>query len=240
MPVKFNVNKAIELFNQKGGNTKFDKSLRQVLSFMQNDDNLSNKKEVAYFLATAKVESDYSLQRWEADYLCGDKGVPYQGKPCQRALDYYRSSDGKANYYSKGVDSTGVPYFGRGLIQLTHNYNYDKYGKKIGVDLLDDGDKALQPENSYKIASEYLDNRTFKYVNRNNLTQSRKSVYGGTKGVNDTNREYEMWLNILDNPALKFESIFWTKKKRILFGGLLIVSLAIGGYFIYKGIKAKK
>ena len=49
-----------------------------------------------------------------------------------------------------------------------------------------------------------------------------------------------MWLNILDNPALKFESIFWTKKKRILFGGLLIVSLAIGGYFIYKGIKAKK
>ncbi len=240
MPVKFNVNKAIELFNQKGGNTKFDKSLRQVLSFMQNDDNLSNKKEVAYFLATAKVESDYSLQRWEADYLCGDKGVPYQGKPCQRALDYYRSSDGKANYYSKGVDSTGVPYFGRGLIQLTHNYNYDKYGKKIGVDLLDDGDKALQPENSYKIASEYLDNRTFKYVNRNNLTQARKSVNGGTKGVNDTNREYEMWLNILDNPALKFESIFWTKKKRILFGGLLIVSLAIGGYFIYKGIKAKK
>ena len=240
MPVKFNVNKAIELFNQKGGNTKFDKSLRQVLSFMQNDDNLSNKKEVAYFLATAKVESDYSLQRWEADYLCGDKGVPYQGKPCQRALDYYRSSDGKANYYSKGVDSTGVPYFGRGLIQLTHNYNYDKYGKKIGVDLLDDGDKALQPENSYKIASEYLDNRTFKYVNRNNLTQARKSVNGGTKGVNDTNREYEMWLNILDNPALKFESIFWTKKKRILFGGLLIVSLAIGGDCRYKGIKAKK
>ena len=123
MPVKFNVNKAIELFNQMGGNTKFDKSLRQVLNFMQNDDNLNNMKEVAYFLATAKVESDYSLQRWEADYLCGAKGVPYQVQPCQKALNYYRSSDGKANYYSKGVDSTGVPYFGRGLIQLTHKYN---------------------------------------------------------------------------------------------------------------------
>ena len=240
MPVKFNVNKAIELFNQKGGNTKFDKSLRQVLTFMQNDDNLSNKKEVAYFLATAKTESDYSLQRWEADYLCGEKGVPYKGQPCQKALNYYRSSDGKANYYSKGVDSTGVPYFGRGLIQLTHNYNYDKYGKKIGVDLLDDGDKALIPQNSYKIASEYLDNKTFKYVNRDNLTQARKSVNGGTKGVNDTNREYQMWLNILDNPSVKFESLFWTKKKRILFGGLLLISLAVGGYFIYKGIKAKK
>ena len=86
MPVKFNVNKAIELFNQKGGNTKFDKSLRQVLTFMQNDDNLSNKKEVAYFLATAKTESDYSLQRYEADYLCGDKGVPYQGKTLSKSI----------------------------------------------------------------------------------------------------------------------------------------------------------
>ena len=89
MPVKFNINKAIQLFNQSGGNTKFDKSLSQVLNFMQNDDNVSNKKEASYFLATAKTESDYSLQRWESDYLCGEKGVPYQGKPCQKALNYY-------------------------------------------------------------------------------------------------------------------------------------------------------
>tara|TARA_R110000851_G_scaffold261458_4_gene414004 strand:+ start:564 stop:1280 length:717 start_codon:yes stop_codon:yes gene_type:complete len=237
MPVKFNINKAIQLFNQSGGNTKFDKSLSQVLNFMQNDDNVSNKKEASYFLATAKTESDYSLQRWESDYLCGEKGVPYQGKPCQKALNYYRSSDGKANYYSKGVDSTGVPYFGRGLIQLTHNYNYEKYGKLIGVDLLDDGDKALIPENSYKVASEYLKRKTFKYVNKGDLNQARKSVNGGTKGVADTNREYERWLNIFNNPQVKFKSLFWTRKKRILFGGILLISLGLGGFFIYKGLK---
>tara|TARA_R110000787_G_scaffold380_4_gene1441 strand:+ start:2818 stop:3534 length:717 start_codon:yes stop_codon:yes gene_type:complete len=237
MPVKFNINKAIQLFNQSGGNTKFDKSLSQVLNFMQNDDNVSNKKEASYFLATAKTESDYSLQRWESDYLCGEKGVPYQGKPCQKALNYYRSSDGKANYYSKGVDSTGVPYFGRGLIQLTHNYNYEKYGKLIGVDLLDDGDKALIPENSYKVASEYLNRKTFKYVNKGDLNQARKSVNGGTKGVADTNREYERWLNIFNNPQVKFKSLFWTRKKRILFGGILLISLGLGGFFIYKGLK---
>ena len=163
--------------------------------------------------------------------------MPYKGRPCQDALNYYRSSDGKSNYYSKGVDSTGVPYFGRGLIQLTHKYNYDKYGKKIGVDLVDDGDKALIPQNSYKIASEYLDNKTFKYVNKGDLTKARISVNGGTKGVDRTNTEYRRWLNILDNPAVNFESIFWTKKKRILFGGLLLVSIAVGGYFIYKGVK---
>tara|TARA_R110002153_G_scaffold168417_4_gene321156 strand:- start:260 stop:976 length:717 start_codon:yes stop_codon:yes gene_type:complete len=237
MPVKFNINKAIQLFNQSGGNTKFDKSLSQVLNFMQNDDNVSNKKEASYFLATAKTESDYSLQRWESDYLCGEKGVPYNGKPCQKALNYYRSSNGKANYYSKGVDSTGVPYFGRGLIQLTHNYNYDKYGKLIGVNLLEDGDKALIPENSYKVASEYLKRKTFKYVNKGDLNQARKSVNGGTKGVADTNREYERWLNIFNNPQVKFKSLFWTRKKRILFSGILLVSLGVGGFFIYKGLK---
>lgn len=237
MPVKFNINKAIQLFNQSGGNTKFDKSLSQVLNFMQNDDNVSNKKEASYFLATAKTESDYSLQRWESDYLCGEKGVPYNGKPCQKALNYYRSSNGKANYYSKGVDSTGVPYFGRGLIQLTHNYNYDKYGKLIGVNLLEDGDKALIPENSYKVASAYLNRKTFKYVNKGDLNQARKSVNGGTKGVADTNREYERWLNIFNNPQVKFKSLFWTRKKRILFSGILLVSLGVGGFFIYKGLK---
>ena len=30
----------------------------------------------------------------------------------------------------------GKKFHGRGLIQLTHNYNYEKFGKKIGVDLV--------------------------------------------------------------------------------------------------------
>ena len=68
-------------------------------------------KRLRIFLATAKTESDYALQRWEADYLCGDKGVPYISRPCSKALNYYRSSDGKANYYSKGVDTTGSALF---------------------------------------------------------------------------------------------------------------------------------
>ena len=237
MPVKFNINRAITLFNNNGGSTKFDNSLRQVLNFMQNDDNLSNKEEVAYFLATANSESDYSLQRWEADYLCGEKGVPYQGKPCQKALDYYRSDSGKSNYFKRGVDSMGVPYFGRGLIQITHPYNYKRYGDLIGVDLVANGDLALAPQNSYKVASAFLNRKTFKFVNKGELTKARKSVNGGTKGVDRTNKEYYLWLSILNDPSLNFESLFWTRKKRILFGGILVISLIGGGYFIYKGLK---
>jgi|TARA_R110000822_G_scaffold47109_3_gene125127 predicted chitinase len=234
MPVKFNINNAIELFNRTGGETKFDNSLKQVLKFMQNDTNLNNEKEVAYFLATAKSESDYSLQRWEADYLCGEKGIAYKGKPCKKALDYYRSDNGKSNYFKKGVDKNGMAYFGRGLIQLTHNYNYKRYGDLIGVDLVNNGDLALVPQNSYKVASEFLNRKTFKLVNKGDLTKARKSVNGGTKGVDRTNKEYNRWLSILSNPLVKFERIFWTKKKRIIYGSVLLGSILIGGYIIYK------
>ena len=159
MGVSVNIDDSIEEYKKEGGKTAFEPSLRQVLAFAKDDLNIKNASDLAYLLATAKVESDYSLQRWESDYQCGNAGVPYKNAPCQKALDYYRSSDGKRNYYNMGTDTKGLPYFGRGLIQLTGEGNYDKYGKLIGVDLLNDGDKALIPKNSYKIASIFLSNK---------------------------------------------------------------------------------
>ena len=242
MAVSFNVDKAYKMYMESGGTTIFQDSLKRVLKYMQNDVNLNNEKEAAYLLATAKSESDYSLQRYEADYLCGPKGVPYEGQPCQAALDYYRSNQGgKSNYYNKGVDSTGVPYFGRGLIQLTNSYNYQRYGDMIGVDLLDEGDKALVPKNSYKIASAYLNRKTFKYVNSGDLRQARKSVNGGTKGVDRTNASYYRWLSVLENPSANFKSKSNIKK------GLLIAGISLGvvalfglGYIIYLSLGNNK
>jgi len=241
MPVRFNINQAYNFYIQSGGKTNFSSSLKQVLRFMQNDANVNNAKEAAYFLATAKSESDYSLQRWESDYLCGEKGVPYVGQPCQKALDYYRSNKGgKSNYYTKGVDSTGTPYFGRGLIQLTNKYNYKTYGDLIGVDLVDKADKAMIPKNSYKIATAYLNRKTFKHVNNGNLTQARKSVNGGTKGVDRTNASYYRWLNVFQNQSVGFKYIFWTKRRRIYFGIMTALGLSVGTYFLYRAVKLTK
>ena len=237
MPVKFNINNVLKMYEASGESTTFPKSLRKVLRFLQNDKNIDNIKEASYFLATAKAESDYSLTRWESDYLCGEKGTPYQVAPCEKALRYYRSSDGKSNYYSKGVDSLGIPYFGRGLIQLTNKYNYEKYGKLIGVDLVNDGDKALVPKNSYNIASEYLKARTFKHVNSNNLTQARKSVNGGTKGVDRTNKEYNLWVSILSSPEASFKVGFWTRRKRVVFTSVIVISSLVGVYFAVKKLR---
>ena len=65
MAVKFNIKNALADFKELGGKTKFEDSLEQVLKYMQNDKNLTTINEVAWLLATAKVESDYSLQTLE-------------------------------------------------------------------------------------------------------------------------------------------------------------------------------
>lgn len=224
MPVKFNINQAIKIWKEKGGKSNFEDSLKDVLRYMQNDKNISNIDEASYLLATAKAESDYSLQRWESDYLCGEQGVPYKNKPCEKALNYYRSTAGKKNYYTLGTDKNGLPYFGRGLIQLTGKANYEKYGKLIGVNLVSDGDKALEPKNSYKIASEYLKARTWKHIANGDLTMARKSVNGGTKGVDRTNKEFYSWVKVFENPKVNFKG---TKLRRRTRRIILISSIGI-------------
>lgn len=217
MPVKFNIRNALSEFKTLGGTTKFPESLKDVLAYMQNDKNLSTKNEVAWLLATAKVESDYSLSRWESDYLCGEAGVPYKDKPCDRAIRYYRSTDGKKNYFDLGTDKNGMAYFGRGLIQLTGKSNYKTYGDIIGVDLIGDGDKALVPKNSYNIASAYFKRRkVYQYANDENFPMARKSVKGSSKGWEKAKKIYDLWIDILSKPSVNFENTQNIKKKRII------------------------
>lgn len=44
------------------------------------------------------------------------------------------------------------PYYGRGFCQLTWDYNYKKAGDYLGVDLVKNPDKAMDPDISAKIA----------------------------------------------------------------------------------------
>jgi len=257
MAIKVDIDKLISDFNKYGTKTDFPDSLRKVLEYARNDKNLNDISDLAYLLATAKIESDYSLQRWESDFVCGLKGKPYKDKPCDSALDYYRSTaGGKKNYYTLGIDANGLPYFGRGLIQLTGKSNYQKYGNLIGVDLVADGNKALLPKNSYLIASTYLSQKrggiyekngvkrsTFDLAKDNELTLARKSVNGGTKDLDKVNTAYVFWKNILakNNAKVVSGSDNERKNNKRLFLGisLLVVTLGVTGTLIYLYLKKK-
>jgi hypothetical protein len=205
MALLFKENKVLDIFDKKGQKTLFSGSLFTVLTWIQSDNRITDIKEAAYLLGTAAAESDYSLQRWEADNACGKPGVPYSSKgPCQGALNYYRSTKGgKQNYYNLGLDKRGLPYFGRGLIQLTGKDNYKKYGEILGIDLLGNPDLALNQRYSYDIAVEYMSRikkpyklTTFGYAREGNLETARRTINGGTINIDEVNKNYNLWLSI--------------------------------------------
>jgi len=53
--------------------------------------------------------------------------------------------------YGKGKGHKYPPYYGRGLVQLTWDYNYKAMGKQFGVDLLGHPEKALDLDLAVKI-----------------------------------------------------------------------------------------
>lgn len=87
----------------------------------------------------------------------------------------------------------GVRYAGRGFIQITGKFNYEKYGKLLGVDLIDDPadptddqdpDKALTPHMAAAIFAAYFhDTGCCAAANRCEWGKVRKIVNGGTNGL---------------------------------------------------------
>ena len=77
-------------------------------------------------------------------------------------FQFKRELGGGASHYGGGgpytlPDGRVVPakYHGRGYVQLTHDYNYKKYGDRLGIDLLNNPELALDGDIAARIAVEY-------------------------------------------------------------------------------------
>lgn len=77
----------------------------------------------------------------------------------------------------------GIRYHGRGIIQLTGRGNYRRYGQRIGVDLEDQPELALEPWVSAQVFALFMyDHGTFDAAERDDWQQVRRSVNGGLTG----------------------------------------------------------
>lgn len=85
-----------------------------------------DKKRFAYMLATAWHETAFTF------------------------LPIREYGLGKKYKYGKPNDR-GLVYYGRGYVQLTWDYNYEKMGKLLKIDLLKNPDLALDPQVAVKI-----------------------------------------------------------------------------------------
>lgn len=77
-----------------------------------------------------------------------------------------------------------APYWGRGFIQLTWDYNYAAYGPWVGEDLLRHPDRALDPEVAAKVFAAYWSVRDIQEpAVRGDWREVRRRVLGGYDGV---------------------------------------------------------
>lgn len=91
---------------------------------------LVDLRHLAYMLATARGE-------------CGPNMLPVR-EGFSKSDEAARAFVTRQGYrYAKAVN--GQVYYGRGLVQLTWDYNYKKMGDHLGIDLVNHPDEALKP-----------------------------------------------------------------------------------------------
>jgi len=95
----------------------------------------------AYLLATAKHETADRMQPVRETLAETDEQAVNR---LERAWKAGRLPWVSVPYWR--FDASGKAWFGRGHVQLTHRENYAKAAQKIGVDLLGNPSRALNPE----------------------------------------------------------------------------------------------
>lgn len=192
MGLQFDSKKALSLYGKKVGN------LELCLERLKTEDSITDIQSASYLLATFFAESSYRNYIFESYWLC-KKGETPSTATMTNSASFVKWAQGKTNYKG-GRYSNGVPmYIGRGFIQITHDYNYKNYEQKCNiVGLLANPELALEFENAWKIACEYFKARkTFDLAKKGDLVGARKTVNGGTNGIDHVNSEYNKWCNIL-------------------------------------------
>lgn len=104
--------------------------------------------------------------------LANAKAVPFSQAKINRALASLSESDRAKVKAGRNVEafgkalmdeaySGGSDYKGRGLIQITHDYNYEAVGDRIGVDLVSNPELVNDPRYAVPAALAYLDLQGF-------------------------------------------------------------------------------
>lgn len=96
----------------------------------------------------------------------------------------------------------GARFRGRGIFQCTGRFNYAKYGKAIGVDLIRLPDKAADPTTSVQIACEYWKAKGLNTLADNDDIEGiTRKINGGQNGLADRKRYLELARSIFVDAA---------------------------------------
>lgn len=153
---------------------------------------LGDKKMVLMALATIRAETAGFVPISEG--LSKFNTKPFPGGP---EFNLYDNHTGLGN---QGFPD-GKNFKGRGFIQLTGRFNYQKYGTKIGVNLIANPDQANNSLNAAKILAHFLKDKergirtaVSNYIATNNINELKKArrlVNGGTHGFDNFKQAFD-------------------------------------------------
>ncbi|OJU88630.1 MAG: hypothetical protein BGO06_20210, partial [Shinella sp. 65-6] len=158
-------------------------------------------RQLAYILATAYHESAHTMQAVRETLATTDDSAI---AALEKAWKAGKLTWVKTPYWRKDAD--GKSWFGRRLVQITHEANYQKLGLLIGVDLVKDPSKALELSTAVRIMFVGMELGSFTgkslddYISNGRTDFGRTDYEGARRIVNGTDKAA-----LIASYALSFE-----------------------------------
>ncbi len=152
--------------------------------------NLTSPEIVAFALATIAAETAGFIPLEERRSKYNTRSAPFDLYENRADLGNNRPGD-------------GARFKGRGFIQLTGRDNYQTYGDRILVHLVEIPELANDADHAATLLAEFIADREAAILialRDGNLAGARKLVNGGTHGIERFKRAYRMILGILTPP----------------------------------------
>jgi predicted chitinase len=138
---------------------------------------IADSAMVLMALATIRAETEgfAPIDEYQSKYNTAPGGKPFALYDNRRDL-------------GNGAAGDGARYKGRGFIQLTGKFNYQKYSQELGLGdlLIREPQRANDPEIAAHVLASFLKNgegRIRQALSRGDLAAARKVVNGGTHGL---------------------------------------------------------
>ena len=136
---------------------------------------MTDKRVVLMALATvrAEVESFQPVKESKSKYNTSPNGHDF---------DLY---DNRKDLGNRGRPD-GSAFAGRGYVQLTGRYNYDKFGRELGIDLINNPDLASDAVYAGRLLVLFIKSKEVaikQALIANDLRTARRLVNGGSHGI---------------------------------------------------------
>ena len=147
--------------NWQGGDRKA--AIQAIISEARRQ-GITNKSQIAYILATVKHETNDTFQPIREAYFLGEPSAENH----RQTLRYY-------------------PFYGRGYVQLTWDYNYREYSNLLGIDLVNQPDLVMRSDISLFILIDGMKRRVFTGVGLDDyIAGSNVDFYNARRIINGT------------------------------------------------------